>query len=128
MTLHATRTFRRSLRRTALGIALVLHLGWLMLGSGAASAASTGTADMSTMPCHGGMMHAAMNHGTPPPASPAHLPCCTIGCACAAGLCLIGTALAQARAERMQFRVPLPFLGAMASRMALPELRPPISS
>lgn len=124
---HATRAFRWSLRRTTLGVALVLHLGWLMLGSVPASAASVGMADMSTMPCHTGMAHGTMNHGTPLPASPAHLPCCTMNCTCVAGLCLVGAALAPARAERMQFRVPVTLFAVMASRTALPELRPPIS-
>lgn len=122
---------RRSLRRSLLGIALVLHVAWLALGPAPAAAttlpqagADTVLAESAVMPCH----EAAPHHEAPAPLKPApsHVPCCAQHCGYASGLCsnttlLVHDAPAQVLYQRLSREITL-----LPTRAPIPELRPPI--
>ena len=127
---------RWSLRRTVLGIALVLHVLWLALAMPVAAAhgvgntgadvlagdgASTGTvASAAGMPCHEAM-HTAPAHPPRP-----HMPCCSQDCACAGSLCVPARAAAAGAPLRRELRAPRDMFPAFHGREPAPELRPPI--
>lgn len=124
---RTTRALRWNLRRALLGAALVLHLGWLALGvvPAASAAALHGDRDMAgmaSMPCH---ERAAP---TAPHTGPSPMPCCTHGCACAAGPCLMQAMAAGMLAPRVRLRLATLSVALPPNRTAAPELRPPISA
>ena len=122
MSCRSLRLYRWSLRRSLLGVALVLHVVWLALSmpvSAHAAAAGGG------MPCHEAMQAVPAPHATAPHA-PAHMPCCTQHCACASSLCALLAAAPERAALRLALRAPPDPSAAFHDREPSPELRPPI--
>jgi hypothetical protein len=140
---RTTRTIRWNLRRALLGVAMVLHLGWLT--AGAMPAAASMAADdarmtsmdmdvtaMSAVPCHEAPAlpsqdASSAHHGAPAPQTgPSQSSCCTHGCVCATGACFLSAAIVQTRLTWVQYRLPLVGVALQTVRTPAPELRPPI--
>ena len=124
---------RRSLRRSLLGIALVLHVAWVTL---AAVPAIAGATPAMAVPCHGGMMAgmsmddhnmvAAATESAPANPATSQLPCCAHSCACATGLCAISAPLTHSTPVLVQYPVHVASISMPPSRAPTPQLRPPI--